>query len=375
MSAQLSPHLLLAVPLAPLVGAIAAGFFGKVIGRSGAHTVTILGVLVAFILSAMTLQSEIFGRRARTKEGVLQVELARLEYEKSRLVRTWTHLERQRGGTGNTGGPGETQIELDRRQIADRIIKMKKDLVEVRRTRALHRSQRKKVGLVAHQLNLGAHHAGEEVVRTNQVHGGEAGIKQHADSLASMHPHARNRHQGAVRLVGAATFALGSGALIDVQSGTFVGSSNANEVWTNNLADLNVASGAFFNGVEGNIRVDVLAGSGTIRSGLAGAGYQNFTFGVDQGSGTFAGVLANTDGANLGNFVKTGSGTQILTGASTFTIIRVHVLGNVLGPIFVYATSLISVSMILASGLSFLGLGVKPPEPEWGLMLNTLRTA
>ena len=64
-----------------------------------------------------------------------------------------------------------------------------------------------------------------------------------------------------------------------------------------------------------------------------------------------------------------------ISGAGTFTVIRVHVLGNVLGPIFVYATSLISVSMILASGLSFLGLGVKPPEPEWGLMLNTLRTA
>lgn len=64
-----------------------------------------------------------------------------------------------------------------------------------------------------------------------------------------------------------------------------------------------------------------------------------------------------------------------LSGASTLTILRVQVLGNVLGPIFVYATSLISVSMILASGLSFLGLGVKPPEPEWGLMLNTLRTA
>ena len=63
------------------------------------------------------------------------------------------------------------------------------------------------------------------------------------------------------------------------------------------------------------------------------------------------------------------------TGANAFTIVRVHVLGNVLGPIFVYATSLIAVSMILASGLSFLGLGVKPPEPEWGLMLNTLRTA
>lgn len=63
------------------------------------------------------------------------------------------------------------------------------------------------------------------------------------------------------------------------------------------------------------------------------------------------------------------------SGANAFTIIRVHVLGNVLGPIFVYATSLVSVSMILASGLSFLGLGVRPPEPEWGLMLNTLRTA
>ena len=63
------------------------------------------------------------------------------------------------------------------------------------------------------------------------------------------------------------------------------------------------------------------------------------------------------------------------SGASALTIVRVHVLGNVLGPIFVYATSLISVSMILASGLSFLGLGVRPPEPEWGLMLNTLRTA
>jgi peptide/nickel transport system permease protein len=63
------------------------------------------------------------------------------------------------------------------------------------------------------------------------------------------------------------------------------------------------------------------------------------------------------------------------SGAAAFTIVRVHVLGNVLGPIFVYATSLISVSMILASGLSFLGLGVKPPHPEWGLMLNTLRTA
>ncbi|WP_029416314.1 GTPase HflX [Brevundimonas bacteroides] len=87
---------------------------------------------------------EIFGRRARTKEGRLQVELARLDYERSRLVRTWTHLERQRGGTGSTGGPGETQIELDRRLIADRIVKLKSELEEVRRTRGLHRKQRQK---------------------------------------------------------------------------------------------------------------------------------------------------------------------------------------------------------------------------------------
>ena len=87
---------------------------------------------------------EIFARRARTREGKLQVELARLEYERSRLVRTWTHLERQRGGLGKTGGPGETQIELDRRLIAERIAKLKRELVEVRRTRTLHRSARQK---------------------------------------------------------------------------------------------------------------------------------------------------------------------------------------------------------------------------------------
>ena len=88
---------------------------------------------------------EIFGRRARTREGRLQVELARLEYERSRLVRTWTHLERQRGGTGGVGGPGETQIELDRRMIADRIVKLKAELEEVRRTRGLHRKARQQV--------------------------------------------------------------------------------------------------------------------------------------------------------------------------------------------------------------------------------------
>ncbi|QLQ13151.1 MAG: GTPase HflX [Brevundimonas sp.] len=99
----------------------------------------------AKVIDRTGLILEIFGRRARTKEGRLQVELARLDYERSRLVRTWTHLERQRGGTGSTGGPGETQIELDRRLIADRIVKLKGELEEVRRTRGLHRKQRQKV--------------------------------------------------------------------------------------------------------------------------------------------------------------------------------------------------------------------------------------
>lgn len=88
---------------------------------------------------------EIFSLRARTKEGKLQVELARLSYEKSRLVRTWTHLERQRGGTGKTGGPGERQIELDRRLINNRITKLKTELLEVRRVRALQREGRERV--------------------------------------------------------------------------------------------------------------------------------------------------------------------------------------------------------------------------------------
>jgi GTPase len=98
----------------------------------------------AKVIDRTGLILEIFGRRARTREGKLQVELARLEYERSRLVRTWTHLERQRGGTGSTGGPGETQIEIDRRLIADRIVRLKGELEEVRRTRGLQRKQRAK---------------------------------------------------------------------------------------------------------------------------------------------------------------------------------------------------------------------------------------
>lgn len=103
----------------------------------------------AKVMDRTGLILEIFGLRAQTKEGRLQVELARQGYERSRLVRTWTHLERQRGGLGKTGGPGETQIELDRRQIADRIVRLKRDLEDVRRTRALQRRARSRAGLPA----------------------------------------------------------------------------------------------------------------------------------------------------------------------------------------------------------------------------------
>jgi GTPase len=88
---------------------------------------------------------EIFGRRARTREGALQVELAHLAYQKSRLVRSWTHLERQRGGFGFLGGPGETQIETDRRLIQERIIRIERELEGVKKTRALHRASRSEV--------------------------------------------------------------------------------------------------------------------------------------------------------------------------------------------------------------------------------------
>ncbi|MEE8500579.1 MAG: GTPase HflX, partial [Kiloniellales bacterium] len=88
---------------------------------------------------------EIFGARARTKEGQLQVELAALSYQRSRLVRSWTHLERQRGGFGFLGGPGERQLEMDRRIITSRITRLKSELDHVRKTRALHRAARRRV--------------------------------------------------------------------------------------------------------------------------------------------------------------------------------------------------------------------------------------
>jgi len=101
----------------------------------------------AKVIDRTGLILEIFGARARTHEGRLQVELAALEYQRGRLVRSWTHLERQRGGFGFLGGPGESQIEIDRRLIGDRIVKIKRDLDSVRRTRAVNRSGRKKARL------------------------------------------------------------------------------------------------------------------------------------------------------------------------------------------------------------------------------------
>ena len=97
------------------------------------------------VLDRTALILEIFGERAQTREGRLQVELAHLSYQRSRLVRSWTHLERQRGGFGFLGGPGESQIESDRRQISERIVRIKKELEQVKRTRGLGRQARKKV--------------------------------------------------------------------------------------------------------------------------------------------------------------------------------------------------------------------------------------
>ena len=106
---------------------------------------------------------DIFGERARTREGSLQVELAHLDYQRSRLVRSWTHLERQRGGFGFLGGPGETQIEADRRLITDRIVRLKKELEQVRRTRGLHRAARTRTPLTVVAL-VGYTNAGKSTL-------------------------------------------------------------------------------------------------------------------------------------------------------------------------------------------------------------------
>jgi GTP-binding protein HflX len=142
-----------------------ATLLGKGAVASLGHVVQVWEVTVVVVNSALTpvqqrnletawdckvidrtgLILEIFGARARTKEGNLQVELAALTYQRSRLVRSWTHLERQRGGYGFLGGPGESQLEIDRRLITTRIARIKGDLEQVKRTRALHRTARRRV--------------------------------------------------------------------------------------------------------------------------------------------------------------------------------------------------------------------------------------
>lgn len=143
--------------------------------------------LNAKVVDRTGLILEIFGRRAATREGKLQVELARLGYERSRLVRTWTHLERQRGGLGKTGGPGETQIELDRRMIADRIVKLKKELEEVRRTRGLQRRARARAGLPTAAL-VGYTNAGKSTLFNRLT---QAGVLAKDMLFATLDPTAR----------------------------------------------------------------------------------------------------------------------------------------------------------------------------------------
>lgn len=142
---------------ATLLGSGKVKEFSEVVKETGAELVIVDHPLTpvqqrnlekelnAKVLDRTGLILEIFGERARTREGTLQVELAQLNYQKGRLVRSWTHLERQRGGAGFLGGPGETQIEADRRVLQDKIVKLKRELETVRRTRDLHRAKRKKV--------------------------------------------------------------------------------------------------------------------------------------------------------------------------------------------------------------------------------------
>ncbi len=131
-----------------LAGVIKAGEIGIVVMDCALSPVQQRNLEKAFgakVLDRTGLILEIFGRRARTREGTLQVEHAHLTYQKGRLVRSWTHLERQRGGFGFLGGPGETQIDSDRRMIEERIAKIERELEGVKKTRKLHRDSRKRV--------------------------------------------------------------------------------------------------------------------------------------------------------------------------------------------------------------------------------------
>lgn len=131
---------------------------------------------------------EIFGARARTREGRMQVDLAHLSYQRSRLVRSWTHLERQRGGAGFLGGPGETQIESDRRQIDERITRIKRDLSRVARTRGLHRKARKRIPYPIVAL-VGYTNSGKSTL-FNRVTG--AGVKAADQLFATLDPTMRD---------------------------------------------------------------------------------------------------------------------------------------------------------------------------------------
>ena len=140
-----------------LLGRGALENFGELISDNGIGLVVVDGALSpvqqrnlerrwqAKVIDRTGLILEIFGERAQTHEGRLQVELAALSYQRSRLVRSWTHLERQRGGFGFLGGPGESQLEIDRRIIGERIARLKRELDGVKRTRTLHREARRRV--------------------------------------------------------------------------------------------------------------------------------------------------------------------------------------------------------------------------------------
>ncbi len=144
----------------------------------------------AKVLDRTGLILEIFGRRARTREGTLQVELAHLTYQKSRLVRSWTHLERQRGGFGFLGGPGETQLEADRRLIDERIARIERELEGVKRTRKLHRESRKRVPYPIVAL-VGYTNAGKSTL-FNRLTRAERAVRRHAVRDARSDP-ARGR--------------------------------------------------------------------------------------------------------------------------------------------------------------------------------------
>jgi GTPase len=123
----------------------------------------------AKVIDRTGLILEIFGERARTHEGRLQVELAALSYQRSRLVRSWTHLERQRGGFGFLGGPGESQLEIDRRLIGERIARLRRELDDVKRTRALHREARRRVSYPVVAL-VGYTNAGKSTLFNRLTH-------------------------------------------------------------------------------------------------------------------------------------------------------------------------------------------------------------